>query len=312
MGANFRTDESFIVAGWVESALWGVYTVLYGLTLRIIGRKGWGSSNKVTLGAITLLYSLATAHNVMSLQILINAFITYIQEPGPIVYLSEIAVLLNVARDMVYITTIVIGDSVLVWRLYVVWGKNIWIAIFPLCMILATAITGYVAIGQWLNPALQSTNINMAVFNDSVRWVTAMYAVSLSTNVSVTAITAGRIWWVSYRGRKIASATSGARYTRVIILLLESGAMLAAMKIMEFILFEIAGTGIGGDNALWIVLEAMPQAMGIMPTLIVLAVTSGYTRNDDFYKAKTSVVSISMRFASEHPTMPSLVNVYDQ
>ena len=30
---------------------------------------------------------------------------------------------------------LVLGDLVVVWRLYVVWGKNAWIVIFPLIMI---------------------------------------------------------------------------------------------------------------------------------------------------------------------------------
>lgn len=99
------------------------------------------------------------------------------------------------------------GDLVVVWRLYVVWGRNGWIALFPvilvlgelgeshasismrLCMqIIPIAVAGYGAIIQWIipNPSPDS----------SVQWGTAMFAMSMATNTAVTAVIAARIWYV--------------------------------------------------------------------------------------------------------------------
>lgn len=48
-------------------------------------------------------------------------------------------------------------------------------------------------------------------------------------------------------------------YTRLILLLIESGFVIAAAKVTEFVLFEVAGSGIGGNNAMYIPFDIMPQ-----------------------------------------------------
>ena len=101
-----------------------------------------------------------------------------------------------------------LGDLVVVWRLYVVWGRNLWIAILPISMVVGefgelrvrfvwslcyrkadsvpSLVAGYGSISQWLLPN--------PVPETMVRWGTAMFAISLTTNVLVTAIIASRIW----------------------------------------------------------------------------------------------------------------------
>ena len=50
------------------------------------------------------------------------------------------------------------------------------------------------------------------------------------------------------------------RYSRVILLIVESGVLITAAKLTEFILFQLAPLdGLDGLNALYIVYEAMPQ-----------------------------------------------------
>lgn len=52
----------------------------------------------------------------------------------------------------------------------------------------------------------------------------------------------------------------GGQYSRVILLIVESGALIAAAKIVEFTLFKLAPVdGLHGLNALYIVYEIMPQ-----------------------------------------------------
>jgi len=239
--------------------------------------------NIVSTGAIIVLYTLATTHVSLVLKRLIEGFIVYRDTIGPIPYFSNVGYKINLAKDAIYITTILVGDSVVVWRLYIVWGKKLWIAALPMLLILGTAITGYACIAQWELPDVNYTA--------SVYWATAMYSISLCTNVIVTIITATRIWWMSYRNERVLGVTES-RYFRVILLILESGFILAAAKIIELTLFELAGDDetFEGNKAVWIVLESMPQLMGILPTLIVLAVNTGFTRKDSYY--------------TEYPTQP--------
>ncbi len=96
-----------------------------------------------------------------------------------------------------------LGDLIVVWRLYVVWGRKIWVSVLPVSMVLGEfgelchtilwmrtpdlfIVAGYGSISQWLLPK--------PVPQTMVRWGTAMFAISLATNVLVTVTIASRIW----------------------------------------------------------------------------------------------------------------------
>jgi len=255
-----------------------------------IAQKGWSRANRFTTGAIVLLYLLATAHMSIALARLIQGFITYRNVIDPIDYFSDTTLTYIVAKDYFYITNLIVGDCVVVWRLYIVWGKNIWIAAFPIIMIIGTAISGYGSVSQDL--------LGTVSYEVAVNWVTAMFIISLCTNVIVTILTAARIWYFMPRYKEVMAQTP-ASYHRVILIIIESGCIIAAAKIVEFALFEVApGSGIGGNNAMYIPYECMPQITGLMPTIIVLATNSGYTQRNE-YSTSRSTASRAMTFAHD-------------
>jgi hypothetical protein len=106
-----------------------------------------------------LRYILATAHISLVLVRLINAFIFNGDTPdGAIIYLANIAISVNRSKDMIYITLVIIfrnfggrsdwliaspqivlGDSILVWRCFMVWSRNYYAIAFPCIMVLGTA-----------------------------------------------------------------------------------------------------------------------------------------------------------------------------
>lgn len=59
-------------------------------------------------------------------------------------------------------------------------------------------VSGYNAIGQYFNPAPVGNDYILGTdpyASLSYVWGTAMYAISLGTNIIVTLLTAGRIWY---------------------------------------------------------------------------------------------------------------------
>lgn len=98
-----------------------------------------------------------------------------------------------------------LGDLVIVWRLYVVWGNNAYIAFIPFLMCVGElgereshclrsqplihtvgAGVGYSSISQWLAPTQNFTVMS--------RLGSAQFIISLVVNILVTMIIAGRIW----------------------------------------------------------------------------------------------------------------------
>jgi len=187
---------------------------------------------------------------------------------GAILYLADIGRPLNRAKDMVYVSLIVSGDFILLWRCFMVWNKNYLVIALPSLMVLGTAISGYGAIGQYFLP---DPYVSL-----SVRWAQAMLAVSMVTNILVTGLTAGRIWYIARKMDAKSFGPSLLRYRSIILLIVESGVFMAVSKIIEFTLFQLApDDGLDGLNALYIPMDCMPQIMGICPTFIMLAVSTG-------------------------------------
>jgi hypothetical protein len=119
----------------------------------------------------------------------------------------------------------------------------------------------------------------------AVKFGTAMFAVSLATNVLVTLLTIGRIWWMSHTMRGV-EQSGWIDYRRTINLLFETGLVITIAKLFECTFYQF--TPKNGDspesfNALYVVFDMMPQINGIIPTAIILVVilrrkpTSTYT-----------------------------------
>ncbi|KAI0630789.1 hypothetical protein C8Q77DRAFT_226919 [Trametes polyzona] len=292
--ASFPIDEAYLIGGWLESFVWGVYTTMFAMTAYTIYQKRREDINKFTTITLVLLYVLATSHMSLALVRLIQGFVLFRDVLDPILYFANIGVRLNVAKDFIYITTLSLGDLVIVWRLYVVWGKNLYIAFLPFLLCLGELAVGYGSISYWLAPKQNFTVMG--------RLGSTLFILSLVANILVTLVIAGRIWWVSRRTRK-ALGVAGGHYQRVLLLIIESGALVAGAKLIEFTLYKLAPVnGLDGLNAMYIVYECMPQITGLAPTCIIYLVNKGFTQKDTAYSTKPKT---SMLFHSPNGTGPS-------
>ncbi|KAI5117636.1 hypothetical protein M0805_008443 [Coniferiporia weirii] len=285
-----QIDEAYLLGGWFASALWGAYSVLFGVSMYFILTSRKRDLYRPTTWVMVLMYSLATAHVFIALRRIVIALIDLRgKPPGPIAYLADIGDNLNRVKDLIYITNLVLGDCIITWRCYVVWGEDLRAVGLPILMIIGTTIAGYGSIGQYFlpKPSLKTAEA----------WGTAMFAVSLATNIIVTLMTAGRIWYLA-RARRTVLGSPDSRYRTIVLLLIESGAVIAAAKITEFVLFKLApGTALG-NHPLYIVFDMMPQITGMMPTLIIAIVNAGLTSTAH----KTNVLSSTLPTSGTGPT----------
>ena len=61
------------------------------------------------------------------------------QPDGAIIFYANVASSAAVAKDVIYVTTVLIADSFLTYRLWIVWDRAWWIAILPVLLVLGTA-----------------------------------------------------------------------------------------------------------------------------------------------------------------------------
>ncbi|KAL0571795.1 hypothetical protein V5O48_010169 [Marasmius crinis-equi] len=81
---------------------------------------------------------------------------------------------------------------------------------------------------------------------------------------------------MSWIGRQIdsAHARSATRYRRVLLLIIESGAIYSSAVLIEIILY------FAPNNGFYIVYDPIAQLVSIVPTMIIILTTLGMTSND--------------------------------
>ncbi|KZT59991.1 hypothetical protein CALCODRAFT_492976 [Calocera cornea HHB12733] len=262
----FPFDYAYLVGCWCAAVLWGAFTVLFGISMWLSRRKG--GIRRVQVIAIIALYVLATASLCVEYAAVIRGFIYTSTPIDRIIFFSNVAQPLIVANDFIYIVMLVLSDLVLVWRCWVVWGKR-WITIvLPIAMVVGEAVTGFAAIGQYLTPDPPD---NYAAIQ---AWASALYALSLATNIMLSLLIAGRLWCIMRASSHL--IVVGRHGTRdALRLVVESGLAITSAKIIEFVLFEIAFSKDNQNFAVYVLWEIMPQILGIIPTLILLSIQVG-------------------------------------
>lgn len=123
----------------------------------------------------------------------------------------------------------------------------------------------------------------------------------------------------------MANLSAQTPYNKIILLIVESGLVMGVSKIIEFVLFNIApGDGLSGMNALYIVMDSMPQIMvrvstslslyaeliisltqGICPTFIIMVVNSGFTSmsltQNTIHSGRHTVTAVPMMLVAAKP-----------
>ncbi|KAG6898503.1 hypothetical protein C0993_006410 [Termitomyces sp. T159_Od127] len=151
----------------------------------------------------------------------------------------------------------VIGDMVLIWRVWVIWGKNYYVAAGPLIiMIIAACFT-----------------FNEATLTETrIFFTTAPTAMIVANTTICTLLISGRIWYM-HRELVKASGTisgtwhsTGGGYKGAMILIIESGSLYALTQLCSLILDHVHSPGLS------IMLNLEIPLIGILPTLIVVLV----------------------------------------
>ncbi|KAJ6477062.1 hypothetical protein C8R45DRAFT_934688 [Mycena sanguinolenta] len=119
-----------------------------------------------------------------------------------------------------------IADGLVIYRCYVVWNNNVLVTILPLLMLIAGTILGLVEIFDF--------SLSLYPF----------FAISLATNVLVTMLTAGRIWWISHYSRAYLQVAERRRYTSAGAILIESGMLYSATILAYLILLSTPSAAI--------------------------------------------------------------------
>ncbi|EKM58165.1 uncharacterized protein PHACADRAFT_252258 [Phanerochaete carnosa HHB-10118-sp] len=245
-----------------EAVLFGINLVVFGLALNVLlPRFRRHGSNQVILALSIMLFLSCVVHFALEF----SHFHTTLRTTGVDGFANETNVYF--VADLFISITDFFGDLILIYRLWLIWGGNYLVTILPLL----TSIAGLICAAE-VGHLVNGTH-NATPSPSIVPLGLASFSLPFCTNVMVTLLIVGRIWYMS-RGMRAYKLT-GTR--RVMAIMLESGMLYFLVQLVFLTLY-----GMNNDGEQVIIPMAV-QVYGIASFLIViqagLGLTSEYLTN---------------------------------
>uniref|UniRef100_A0A0W0F623 Uncharacterized protein n=1 Tax=Moniliophthora roreri TaxID=221103 RepID=A0A0W0F623_MONRR len=269
---DLSVEKNKFVALWVETTLWGAYTVLFCICIYVLlySKKAPGGTNKPLMATAVIMYLLCTAHVINDFVRAIVGFIDYTGRGGAKAYYQQIWDWSYVFRQSLYATNNIVADALLVYRLYIVWSRDKRVVLGPLLMLTGTAVCGYRAVWGYSQAKPGDTNHSDVIYH----WGVVMFSLSLGTNVIVTCLIAWRIWWTGRVITQTLDRKHGRKYSQALAIIIESGAICSISTLITLVAY------VSGTKAVDIAYDPLTQITGIVPTLIIVRVGLGISRDE--------------------------------
>ncbi|TFK33629.1 hypothetical protein BDQ12DRAFT_727571 [Crucibulum laeve] len=161
----------------------------------------------------------------------------------------------------------IVGDAVLIWRLYVVWNKSLLISIPPIMTLLASTISGSIMIGLLAQDIYGTIN----------RLGLTTWSLSIGTQVFTTGFICWKIWNVG-----ALSASPPKQYAALIRVIIESGAIYSGLAVVLLIMYGL------GEHYSIVLMGCMGPLSAIIPALIIIRVH--WNRDDAIHCSESADV----------------------
>ncbi|KAH9842709.1 uncharacterized protein C8Q71DRAFT_216452 [Rhodofomes roseus] len=280
----------------LESLLYGIFLTLTSTSFYILinralsqqsshGRSGCSSLfTPVMFGTIAITLTVS-AHWVMTVVRLFDAFVNFEQGQAALLYYADLALTTEIIKTAFVVTTLIISDILLVYRLWTVWGYNYYVIIIPSLTVLGLSIAGPGVIYQ-----LSQLNATSSVFVTEVnRWISADYACTFVTNVYSTFGIAWKVWHVRSPGGK---SYGGGNLQRVLAMIVESAALYTSYAVFFFVAYQV------NNNIQFTAIDTLCPIAGIAFTMINVRVGLGWGQRAH-QSSQISSAGIASRRAAE-------------
>ncbi|KAJ6462317.1 hypothetical protein DFH09DRAFT_1347758 [Mycena vulgaris] len=301
-------DEYSLVGIWISSVLYGMNVILYGCCLYIILRRrnNW---TWFLLSTSTVLFIVVTMHIGASLRQLIEAFI---QIPklgipgGSIFYWINLSLPPNTVKEQCYIIADITQDIVLIWRLYMVYGNNLSIALIPFVLEL-----GHIGVALYGDIVTVSTG-SLTQSPTFRATAIAAWTLVLAVNVGTTCAIAGRLFYMGKRRPMELSGSTGGetpnRYLSPIYTIIECGAIFTLSSVVLVAMYA------QGDPKLQTAVNVTTQLAALTPFLIIVRAGFGIVHGGPANRHSTTTtlpaLSVRMPNASSHTNLDGSNNGY--
>ncbi|KAH9841057.1 uncharacterized protein C8Q71DRAFT_743055 [Rhodofomes roseus] len=214
------------------------------------------------LGAIALSVTI-TAHWILTCIRTFQAFVYFEGGTDPIAFYGNLKQLTEVVKTGFLMASLIIGDTMVIYRLWVVWNRRTAIVIFPLCTLAGLTVCG-IGITYQFTQYYPGENVFVS---QAGRWITSDCVFTLCTNVYSTAMIGYRVW--TSRHVKLYSGTN---LVNVLTTFIESAALYTAWTTFFFISYQ------ANSNLQFTAVDTWSELSGISFMLINVRVGLGWAQ----------------------------------
>ncbi|KAF7371371.1 hypothetical protein MSAN_00773500 [Mycena sanguinolenta] len=238
--------------------------------LRNASSKRRGSSiywSPIFLGAVMLFVTI-TAHWILAVD---RAFLAFIHPPVDVLaFYGDLAQTTVVVKTAFIVATLIIGDTLIIHRLWIVWGYNKYVILFPVGTLIGVTVSG-VGITYQLTVFQPGESIFLS---EAGRWITGEAVFTLCTNVYSTAFIFWQLWNHG-RHTETIQRYGGPSLKSVLVILIESAALYTMWTILYLACYR------SESNLQYIVVDCWPAVTGISCMLIHVRVGLGWAQMED-------------------------------
>ncbi|KAI0820898.1 hypothetical protein BC628DRAFT_817017 [Trametes gibbosa] len=292
----------------VESASFGIFFVLAVTSLAVLvvrhsnGSASPPSSERIWasplfIGTVLLLMTV-TAHWIITVRRLFEAFLYNDGGANPATYYMTVEAPTQVAATTFVVASVIVGDIILTYRIWVVWDRRWSLIVFPILCTL-----GYVAMGVSVIQLYATYKPNESPFVQAAqRRIITTAALTLTTNIYGTASISYRIW-TSNRALKNDNDASGMGLSEALVIFIESAALYTTWTL--FFLLSYSANSLLEAFAF----HCIPAATGISFMLIIVRVGLGLHWSPAITRSLDLHVSTSVAVRKPPPCAPRMVSL---
>ncbi|EJD04374.1 uncharacterized protein FOMMEDRAFT_155503 [Fomitiporia mediterranea MF3/22] len=253
----------------METVFYGINVAVYFLCiydLLFVRKYASKSTKRLLVGLTTILFAVATAHVSVNCRRLIEGYVNPPDKTSQLKFLIDITQKTNVTKQFLVVLANLFSDVLIIWRIYMVWERNLLICIVPSFLCAGVFICG-IAAAVLVSQVTPGQNI---FAKQIAAWGKGQFSLSLAMNVSATLLIAARIWWVT-RPMRIHDPNRMKPYWRIIVIVIESAAFAVLAQTIELAFYASNFPGV------FFVADSVVQIVSMNPLLIIAFV--GRTRS---------------------------------
>lgn len=270
------SDRAELLALWVETLLYGMFFAYFQESIGLLTWRRSGPRINWILVCISLsIFALATAHLVI---VLCRAQQAFISGHNAVVYFNNLQSGLEVSQASSQVAISVIGDGMVIYRVWVVYNRSYWVLSLPVLSYIGTtvcSITSVVFIGK-------ASSVDTPFYLPDLEiWLPAFFGMTFATSVLCSLLIAGRLWYIH---QWIHTSQMTNTLKAVLRIVIESASIYSLTMLLYL------ATYVSKSNTSIIFGDLVSPVIGIAFSLITIRVHNAFnpdTYNSDFNSSGT-------------------------